>query len=158
MFFTTRRDVLRHEVGGEVKLDRVQNHRELECWIEPSGVVAPESVGRSSGSGQFVSKRTNAKILREVWSEGAPAPRVGEDLVEHEVLLVATLPGPREPSKDEIEKHNLRHGATSVSKRKAGTLPTHRRGRSFFLQLSSMTLLLETIRDNHMLTSWLVMT
>ena len=41
--------------------------------------------------------------------QGVYAPRADEEYFEPEILLVASLPGPREPSKDEIEKHNLLH-------------------------------------------------
>ena len=41
--------------------------------------------------------------------QGAHAPRADEEHIELEILPVASLPGPREPSKDEIEKHNLLH-------------------------------------------------
>ena len=42
-------------------------------------------------------------------SQGAYAPRGDEEYIEPEILPVASLPGQREPSKDEIEKHNLLH-------------------------------------------------
>ena len=41
--------------------------------------------------------------------QGAYAPRADEEYIEPEILPVASLPGVREPSKDEIEKHNLLH-------------------------------------------------
>ena len=41
--------------------------------------------------------------------QGAYAPRADEEHIEPEILPVASLPGPREPSKEEIEKHNLLH-------------------------------------------------
>ena len=42
-------------------------------------------------------------------SQGAYAPRGDEEYIELEILPVASLPGPREPSKCKIEKHNLLH-------------------------------------------------
>ena len=42
-------------------------------------------------------------------AQGAYAPRADEEHIEPEILPVASLPGPREPSKEEIEKHNLLH-------------------------------------------------
>ena len=56
-----------------------------------------------------VPQRTDAEILMDAQPQGAHAPRVDEEYVEPEILPVASLPGPREPSKDEIEKHNLLH-------------------------------------------------
>ena len=49
--FTTRGGVfLWHEEAGEIVVDRVRNHCELECWIKPGNVLAPVRVGGSSGS------------------------------------------------------------------------------------------------------------
>ena len=41
--------------------------------------------------------------------QGAYAPRADEEYVEFETFPIASLPGPHEPSKDEIENHNLLH-------------------------------------------------
>ena len=95
----------------------------LEGWINLGGVVASEVVHLSWH------QRADTEISREA----GHAPRVGEDHIESEVLLAATLPGPREPSKNEIEKHNntiffttlLCRGATSVSERKAVRFPQY---------------------------------
>ena len=92
---------------------RVRNHYELECWIKPVNVVAPVQIGCSSGSaGEFAGlhpQRTDAEILMDAQSQGAYPPRADEVYVELEILPVASLPGPHEPSRDEIEKHNLLH-------------------------------------------------
>ena len=39
--------------------------------------------------------------------QGAHAPSADEEHLELDILQVASLPGPREPSRDEMEKHNL---------------------------------------------------
>ena len=44
------------------------------------------------------------QIQREVRSQAAHAPRVGEDHVESEVFPVATMSGLRDPSNPEIDK------------------------------------------------------
>ena len=48
--FTTRGGVLLHEEAGEIVVDRVRNHYELECWIKPGDVLAPVQTGGCSGS------------------------------------------------------------------------------------------------------------
>ena len=109
--------VLWHEEAGEIAVDKVRNHYEMECWIKPGNVLAPVQIGGSSGSagepaGHHVAvpQRTDAKILMDAPApQGAHAPRADEEYIEPEILPVASLPGPREPSKDEIEKHNLLH-------------------------------------------------
>ncbi|CAK0870998.1 unnamed protein product [Prorocentrum cordatum] len=74
---------LYHEAAGEVNVDRVKNHYALQCWVEkPDGDLQPT---------------------------GAHAPPAGVDYVEQEVVPAQTLPGPKEPSKEEIETHNLLH-------------------------------------------------
>ena len=112
--FTTRGGVLLHEEAGEIVVDRVRNHYELECWIKPGDVLAPVRVGGCSGSAvepagrhSTVPQRTDAEILMDAQPQGAYAPRADEGCIEPEILPVASLPGPREPSKDEVEKHNL---------------------------------------------------
>ena len=97
-------------------MDRVRNHYELECWIKPRNVLAPVQAGGSSGSARepaehraTVSQRTDAEILMHAQPQGAYAPRADEEHIEPEILLVASLPGPREPGRDEIEKHHLLH-------------------------------------------------
>ena len=114
--FSTRGGVLWHEEAGEIAVDRVRNHYELECWIKPGNVLAPVQIGGSSGSagepaGHHVAvpQRTDAEILMDAQPQGAYAPRADEEHIEPEILPVASLPGPREPSKEEIEKHNLLH-------------------------------------------------
>ena len=114
--FSTRGGVLWHEEAGEIAVDRVRNHYELECWIRPGNVLAPVQIGGSSGSagepaGHHVAipQRTDAEILMDAQPRGAYAPRANEEHIEPEILPVASLPGPREPSKEEIEKHNLLH-------------------------------------------------
>ena len=47
---TTRGGVLWHEEAGEVLVDRVRNHYELECRIKSGNVLALVYVGGSSGS------------------------------------------------------------------------------------------------------------
>ena len=49
-------------------------------------------------------------MLMDVQPQGAHAPRADEELIEPEIFPVASLPRPREPSKYEIEKHNLLPG------------------------------------------------
>ena len=114
--FSTRGGVLWHEEAGEIAVDRVRNHYEMECWIKPGNVLAPVQIGGSSGSagepaGHHVAvpQRTDAEILMDAQLQGAYAPRADEEHIESEILPVASLPGPREPSKDQIEKHNLLH-------------------------------------------------
>ena len=114
--FSTRGGVLWHEEAGEIVVDKVRNHYEMECWIKPGNVLAPVQIGGSSGSagepaGHHVAvpQRTDAEILMDAQPQGAHALRADEEYIEPEILPVASLPGPREPSKDEIEKHNLLH-------------------------------------------------
>ena len=114
--FSTRGGVLWHEEAGEIAVDRVRNHCEMECWIKPGNVLAPVQIGGSSGSagepaGHHVAvpQRTDAGILMDAQPQEAYAPRADEEHIEPEILPVASLPGPREPSKDEIEKHNVLH-------------------------------------------------
>ena len=96
-------------------VDRVRNHYELECWIKPANALAPVQTGRSSGSvvefaGRHVTviQRADAEIQMDVQHQGAFAPRADEEHIETEILPVS-LPGPGEPSQDEIEKQNLLH-------------------------------------------------
>ena len=109
--FSTRGGVLWHEEAGEIAVDKVRNHYEMECWIKPGNVLAPVQIGRSSGSAgePAVPQRTDAEILMDAQPKGAYAPRADEEHTEPEILPVASLPGPREPSKEEIEKHDLLH-------------------------------------------------
>ena len=114
--FTPRGGVLWHEEAGEIVVDRVRNHYELECWIKPGNVLAPVQVGGSSGSASelaghlaTVPQRADAEILMGAKPQGAYAPRVDEEHIEPEIFPVASQPGPREPRKDDIEKHNLSH-------------------------------------------------
>ena len=111
--FTTNGGVLWHEEAGEIAVDRVRNHYELECWIKPVNGVSPVEIRGSSGSaGEFAGlhpQRTDAKILMDAQPQGAYAPIAGEEYIEPEIIPVSSLPGPHEPSKDEIEKHNLLH-------------------------------------------------
>ena len=46
--FTTNGGTLWHEEAGEIAVDRVRNHYELECWIKPVNVLAPVQIGGSS--------------------------------------------------------------------------------------------------------------
>ena len=39
--FSTRGGVLWHEEAGEIAVDEVRNHYEMECWIKPGNVLAP---------------------------------------------------------------------------------------------------------------------
>ena len=48
--FITNGGILWHEEAGEIAVDRVRNHYELESWIRPRSVVAPVQIGGSSGS------------------------------------------------------------------------------------------------------------
>ena len=114
--FSTRGGTLWHEEAGEIAVDKVRNHYEMECWIKPGSVLAPVQFGGSSGSAGepaehhvAVPQRTDAEILMDAQPQGAYAPRADEEHIEPEILPVASLPGPREPSKEEIEKHNLLH-------------------------------------------------
>ena len=91
-------------------VDKVRNHYEMECWIKPGNVLAPVQVGGSSGSASEpaghraeASQRTDAEILMHVQPQGAHAPRADEEHIEPEILAVASLPGPRETSKDDRE-------------------------------------------------------
>ena len=111
--FSTRGGVLWHEEAGEIAVDKVRNHYEMECWIKPGNVLAPVQmaapVGEPAGHHVAVPQRTDAEILMDAQPQGAYAPRADEEHIEPEILPVASLPGPREPSKEEIEKHNLLH-------------------------------------------------
>ena len=114
--FSTCGGVLWHEEAGEIAVNKVRNHYELECWIKLGNVLAPVQIGgsrRSAGelAGHHVAvpQRTDAEILMDAQPQGAYAPRADEEHIEPEILPVASQPGPREPSKDEIEKHNPLH-------------------------------------------------
>ena len=115
--FTTNAGTLWHQEAGEIAVDRVRNHYELECWIKHKNVAAPVQIGGSSGSAGEVAghhvglhpQRTDAEILMDAQPQGAYAPRADEEYIEPEILPVASLSGPPEPSKDEIEKHNFMH-------------------------------------------------
>ena len=48
--FSTRGGTLWHEEAGEIAVDKVRNHYEMECWIKPGNVLAPVQFGGSSGS------------------------------------------------------------------------------------------------------------
>ena len=48
--FTTRGGVLWQEEAGEVLVDTVRKHHDLECWVKPGNVMVPVQVGASSGS------------------------------------------------------------------------------------------------------------
>ena len=70
--FSTRGGVLWHEEAGEIAVDRVRKHYEMECWIKPGNVLAPVQIGGSSGSagepaGHHVAvpQRTDAEILMD---------------------------------------------------------------------------------------------
>ena len=139
--FSTRGGVLWHEEAGEIAVDKVRNHYEMECWIKPGNVLAPVQFGGSSGSAGepaehhvAVPQRTDAEILMDAQPQGAYAPRADEEHIEPEILPVASLPGPREPSKEEIEScMTLRcHGVTSASSRRAETTSTDRQDRKSF--------------------------
>ena len=43
--FSTRGGVLWHEEAGEIAVDKVRNHYEMECWIKPGNVLAPVQIG-----------------------------------------------------------------------------------------------------------------
>ena len=113
--FTSSSGTLRHEEAGEIVVDRVRNHHELECWIKPGNMLAPVQTGGSSGSAIEPVGRDltvlQAEILMDARPKGAYAPRADEAYMEPEIHPVASLslPGPREPSKDEIEKHKFLH-------------------------------------------------
>ena len=83
-----------------------------------------------------VPQRTDAEILMDAQPQGAYAPRADEEHIEPEILPVASLPGPREPSKDEIQK-NLLHDPAMLwcdisSSRRAETTSTDRQDRKSF--------------------------
>ena len=75
--FSTRGGVLWHEEAGEIAVDKVRNHYEMECWIKPGNVLAPVQIGGSSGSARelaghhvAVPQRTDGRDL-----DGCTAPR-----------------------------------------------------------------------------------
>ena len=114
--FITNGGILRYEEAGEIAVDRVRNHYELECWIKPVNVSATvqmsdpsRSTGEPEGHHVAVPQRTDDEIPMGLCSQGAYAPRGDEDYIEPEILPAASLPGPREPSKDKSEKRNLLH-------------------------------------------------
>ena len=39
--FSTRGGVLWHKEAGEIAVDKVRNHFDMECWIKPGNVLAP---------------------------------------------------------------------------------------------------------------------
>ena len=43
--FSTRGGVLWHEEAGEIAVDKVRNHYEMECWIKPGNVLALVQIG-----------------------------------------------------------------------------------------------------------------
>ena len=143
--FTTNGGIQRHEEAGEIVVDRVGNHDELECWIKPGKMLAPVQSGGSSGStvelvGRHltVPQRADAEILMDAQSQGACAPRADEEYIEPEILPVASPPGPREPSKAEIERNTtccmtLRYrGVISAFSRRAEMTFTDKHDRKFF--------------------------
>ena len=83
--FTDNGGILWHEEAGEIEVDRVRNHYELECWIKPARVSAPVQTDDPSGStGELeghhvaVPQRTDAEIVMGVQPQGADVPRVDE--------------------------------------------------------------------------------
>ena len=98
--FTAWGGVLWHEEAEEVEVDRSRNHYELERWIKPGNVLALMYVGGCSGSARELAGPLAAAPQRLE----AHAPRADEEHIEPEIFPVALLPGPREPSKEEIEK------------------------------------------------------
>ena len=115
--------VSRHEVVscGPKKLEK--------CWwteFEPTAnrnagsnrgnVLAPVYVGGSRGSASELAghlaaapRRADVEILMNGQLQGAHAPRGDEEHNAPEILVVASLLGPRVPSKNEIEGRNLLH-------------------------------------------------
>ena len=77
--FTSSSGTLRHEEAGEIVVDRVRNHHELECWIKPGNMLAPVQTGGSSGRAIEPAGRhltvLQAGILMDARPQGAYAPR-----------------------------------------------------------------------------------
>ena len=115
--FNTRGGTLWHEEDGEIVVDRVRNHYELECWIKPRKRVGASANWqlqwkRHRTCGTACDSPTTSRCRDSdgyTASRERHAPKADEEYIELEILLVASLPGPREPSKDEIEKHNSLH-------------------------------------------------
>ena len=108
-------------------------------------MLAPVQTGGSSGSaGELaghhvtVPQRADAEILMDAQPQGAYAPRADEEYIELEIFPVSSLPGPRAPSKDEIEKHNLLHDPAmpwcdiSSPSQRAEMISTDKRDRKSF--------------------------
>ena len=114
--FTTRGGVLWHEEAGEVLVESVRSLHELERWIKPGNVLAlcklaaPVEVQVNlRDTIAAAPQRADAEILMDAQIQRAHAPRADEEHIQPEILPVASLPGLREASTDEIEKHNLLH-------------------------------------------------
>ena len=106
-----------------------------------------------------VSQRTDAEILIHVQPQGAHAPRADEEHIEPEILPVASLPRPREPSKDEIEKHNLLHDPAmpwcDICIQSKSRHNFHRQARPKVLPVIQFDYAVAgTYQDNHISTSW----
>ena len=90
--FTTRGGVLWHEEAGEILVDRVRDHCELEFWIKPRNVLAPVQVGSPAGHFAAAPRRADAEMLMDAQHQGAHAPSADEEHFELEILQVASLP------------------------------------------------------------------
>ena len=109
--FTENGGILWHEEAGEIEVDRVRNHYELECGIKPARVSAPVqtddpsgSTGEPKGHNVAVPQRTDAEIVMGVQLQGADVPRVDEDYIEPSTML---LKGSQIRCENKIKKHNL---------------------------------------------------
>ena len=114
--FTKNGGILRHEEAEEIKVDRVRNHYELECWIKPVRVSATAQTDDASGStGELeghhvaVPQRADAEFLMDAQPQGADAPRIYEEYIEPSTMLPE---GSQMRCENQIEKHNLLHDPT----------------------------------------------
>ena len=125
--------------------DRTDQTAKRECWITTGNMLAPVQVGGSSGfasepAGHFAAapQRADAEILMDAQPPGAHTPRADEEHTKLEILPVASPPAPREPSKDEIEQHNLLHDPAmpwcdiSSPSQRAEMISTDKRDRKSF--------------------------
>ena len=94
--FTTNGGILWHEEAGEIAINKVRNHYELEGWIKPVNVSTKVQIGDPSGiigepEGHHVAvpQQTDDEIPMRLCSRGAYIPKGTEEYIEPEILPVA---------------------------------------------------------------------
>ena len=88
--FTICGGTLWHDEAGEIVVDRVRNHYELQCWIKQGNVLAPVQTGGSSGSAIEPAGLHLTLPQRADQPQGAYAPRADEEYVEPWIFPVAS--------------------------------------------------------------------